>query len=115
MDKKDDLRKSKFIHISKNLYIVFTPLKKSKGTETERATDIEYFFDDATRLIKHKNGKCFNTENNRNENNDLSKAKFATDIIKKNKNKIDFKSFKPLLNAINDVIEHYSNTSSTNT
>ena len=99
--KIDDIRKAQFIHVTQNLYVIFTPLDSS-GNDT----DIEYFFDDKTRLMKHS-GKCFNTVTNRNGATDLSKDAFATHIVKANKTSIDFNSLKPLLDSIVSVIKHY--------
>lgn len=86
----------------KNLYVVFTPLAPGGGN-----TDIEFFFDDKTRLIKNIKGKSFNTVKNRDSKADLSKDSFAMHIVKENKSKIDFNGFKPLLNTIVNVIDHY--------
>jgi RNA-directed DNA polymerase len=105
LDKKNDLRKSEFIHVVKNLYVVFTPL-----TFSGKETDIEFFFDDKTRLLKHPNGMCFNTVKNRDSKTDLSKDAFAMHIVKENKKKIDFNGLKPLLDSIVKVIEHYETT-----
>ncbi|KJG42738.1 retron Ec67 family RNA-directed DNA polymerase/endonuclease [Photobacterium angustum] len=102
IDKNEQIRKSQFIHVVKNLYVVFTPLASN-----DDFTDVEYFFDDKARLMKHSNGKCFNTVRNRNDNKDLSKDAFATHIVKENKKNIDFTGFKPLLNSIVEVINHY--------
>ncbi|MCF5894986.1 retron Ec67 family RNA-directed DNA polymerase/endonuclease [Aeromonas veronii] len=104
LDKKDDIRKSEFIHVMDNLYVIFTPLENS-GEET----DIEYFFDDKTRLMKHSNGKFFNTVEKRDTKNDLSKDAFATHIVKEKKKSIDFTGLKVLLDPIAKVIEHYKN------
>ena len=106
LDKKEDIRKSEFIHVIKNLYVVFTPLAKDGGE-----TDIEYFFDDKTRLMKHSNGKCFNTVKSRDSKSDLSKDAFAKHIVKENKTKIDFNGLKPLLDSIVKVINHYDSLS----
>jgi RNA-directed DNA polymerase len=102
LDKNKDLRKSEFIHVVKNLYIVFTPL-----TPGDKETDIEYFFDDKARLLKHSSGKFFNTVQKRDSKTDLSKDAFATHIVKENKKIIDFKGLKPLLDSIVKVIDHY--------
>ncbi|MDX7837040.1 hypothetical protein SJS85_16655 [Aeromonas caviae] len=104
MDKKKEIRKSEFIHVMGNLYVIFTPL----GTSGEE-TDIEYFFDDKTRLMKHSNGKFFNTVEKRDTKNDLSKDAFATHIVKEKKKSIDFTGLKVLLDPIVKVIEHYEN------
>lgn len=97
-----DVRQADFIHVVKNLYIVFTPLINGA-----KKTDIEFFFDDKTRLIKHKNGKFFNTVKNRDSTKDLSKDSFATHIIKEHKSSIDFNGLKPLLDSMVNVINHY--------
>ena len=100
-DKEKDIRKAKFIHITKNLYVIFTPLSPSG-----KDTDIEYFFDDKTRLMEYS-GKFFNTVKNRNSTTDLSKDAFATHIVKAQKKSVDFNSLKPLLDSIVSVIKHY--------
>ena len=102
LNKKNDLRVAEFIHVEKNLYVIFTPL--AIGV---KETDIEYFFDVKTRLLKHSNGKFFNTVQKRNSKTDLSKDSFATHIVKANKKTIDFKGLKPSLDSIVKVIEHY--------
>jgi RNA-directed DNA polymerase len=101
LDPKSDVRKAQFIHVTRNLYVIFTPLDPSGN-----ATDIEYFFYDKTRLMKYS-GKCFNTVKNRNGTTDLSKDAFATHIVKAQKKRIDFNSLKPLLDSIVSVIKHY--------
>ncbi len=103
LDKKEGIRNADFIHVVKNLYVVFTPL-----TQSGSYTDIEYFFDDKTRLMKHPNGKSFNTVQNRDPNLDLSKDAFATQIIKENKKQIDFNRLSPLLGTVVKVIDHYN-------
>lgn len=102
LDKKEDIRKSDFIHVTKNLYVTFTPLTKD-GKET----DIEYFFDERTRLIKHPNGRCFNTITNREPKRDLSKDAFSKHVIKEHKKEIDFNGLRPLLNSFIKIINHY--------
>lgn len=101
LDIKNDFRKSEFIHVVHNLYIVLTPL----GVGDAR-TDIECLFDDTTRLKNH-NGKCFNTVALRDKKRDLSKESFANNIVKAQKNSIVFDGLKPLLNRIVKAIEHY--------
>jgi RNA-directed DNA polymerase len=98
---KNDFRKAEFIHVIHNLYVVLTPLGAGN-----RTTDIEYFFDDATRLKVH-NGKCFNTVDLRDDKNDLNKDSFANNIIKAQKSNISFDGLKPLLDRIVQAIEHY--------
>jgi RNA-directed DNA polymerase len=98
-----DIRDTDYIHVFENLYVMFTP--RPNGIAD---TDIEYFFDDKTRLIKHPNGKCFNTVANRDEKNDLSKDAFANNIVKEHKSKIDFNGFNPLLDRMVQIIKNYN-------
>lgn len=102
LDPKECLRKAEFVHIIQNLYVVFTPLGKA-GEET----DIEYFFDDKTRMKPHSTGKFFNTVKDRDPKTDLSKDSFASQIIKNQKKDINFDGLKPLLDRIVKVIKHY--------
>lgn len=102
LDPQNDIRNADFIHILRNLYVVFTP--KGNGGEE---TDIEYFFDDDARLKKHSNGLYFNTVQNRNDKKDLSKEAFAQHIVKAQKKSISFARFPPLLDRVVDVINHY--------
>ncbi|MEL0636592.1 retron Ec67 family RNA-directed DNA polymerase/endonuclease [Marinomonas sp. TI.3.20] len=99
--KPEDVRKAEFIHITQNLYVIFTPLG-SLG----KNTDIEYFFDDKTRLMEH-GGRRFNTVINRKDATDLSKDSFATHIVKAQKENVNFNGLKPLLDSIVSVIKHY--------
>jgi len=96
------IQKCEFIHVVENLYVIFTPLGKF-----DCDTDIEYFFDDDARLKKHQTGLCFNTVKNRNPKSDLSKDAFANHIIKTQKKSVNFDRFKPLLDRIVKVINHY--------
>lgn len=104
LDHKNDLRKAEFIRVFKNLYVIFTPLAHG-----DKETDIEYFFDQKTRLLKHSSGKFFNTVEARSSGKDLSKEAFASHIVKERKKDIDFNGLKPLLDSIVKVIEHYKN------
>lgn len=101
LDIKNDLRKAEYIHVFHNVYIVLTPLSSSN-----EHTDIEYFFDNATRSIMHK-GKCFNTVKKRNVKVDLSKDSFANHVVKGHKKAINFDGLKPLLDRVVQAIEHY--------
>ncbi|WP_335673592.1 retron Ec67 family RNA-directed DNA polymerase/endonuclease [Vibrio alginolyticus] len=96
-----DIRSADFVHIFHNLYLVMTP-KGSGGQDT----DIEYFFKDADRLRQYQ-GKCFNTINKRDPDNDLSKDAFANHVVHAHKKSIDFSGFDEILNRIVSVIDHY--------
>lgn len=98
---KDDYTNSEFIYVMHNLYIVLTPL-----SDNGEQTDIEYLFDDATRLKQH-GGKYFNTADKRDTESDLSKDAFAKHIIKAQKSFINFDGLKPLLDRIVTAIIHY--------
>jgi RNA-directed DNA polymerase len=99
--KTKDFRQAEYVHVFHNLYLVLTPLEKSG-----QFTDIEYFFDDATRLKVH-NKKCFNTVSKRDDKKDLSKNDFAEHIVKAQKKSINFDGLKPLLDRMVKAIEHY--------
>ena len=100
----EDIKKSDFIHIFHNLYLVLTPLGINQCD-----TDIEYFFREKDRLRKY-NEKCFNTVENRVAEHDLSKDSFANNIIKAKKKDIDFSGLEPLLERVVKSIEHYQQT-----
>lgn len=100
--KDDEYRKSEFIHVMHNLYLVLTPLGNK-----DNQTDIEYFFGDDARKYIYKN-KCFNSVDKRNEKTDLSKDAFANHIVKGKKNEINFNGLKPLLSRVNQAIEHFN-------
>jgi len=108
LNKTKDHRRAEFIHVMHNLYILLTPLANN-----DEPTDIEYFFDDVTRMEKH-NGKPFNTVENRNTTTDLSKEAFAKHIIKAKKNTTNFDGLKPILTRVVQIIEHYDNIKITN-
>lgn len=98
---QEDIRKTEFIHIKKNLYLIFLP----RG-ENDAETDIEYFYTATDRLREYK-GKCFNTISQRNAKTDLSKNVFAEKIVWENRDKIDFSGFEKILNRIEAVIKDY--------
>lgn len=96
----DDVRKSDFIRIVHNLYLVLTPLRG------ESSTDIEFFFKDKDRLRKYA-GRSFNTVKNRVEGKDLSKDHFARHVVRANRKSIDFSGFKELLDRIVRAQNHF--------
>lgn len=98
--KKDDIRKSDFFHIATNLYIILTPQISGKDSE------VEDFFDAATRATIIK-GKTFNPKSDADTKVNYGKNTFANDVIKAKKSVISFDNFKPILNSVVSVIEHY--------
>ncbi|MCH7375919.1 retron Ec67 family RNA-directed DNA polymerase/endonuclease [Aeromonas sp. MR19] len=97
---QNEVRKSDFVHVFCNLYLVLTP-RDSNGN-----TDIEHFFTNKDRLRQYK-GRCFNVESKRDVKNDLSKDAFANHVVHANKASIDFDGFSGMLGQIAKVIEHY--------
>lgn len=91
-----------FFHITDNLYLVKTP-KWGKKDES----CIEDFFDQE--LLATKLGeKKFNPKKAHEADSEYGKAAFADKVIRPNADKIDFSNFKPLLERIVAVINHYS-------
>jgi len=101
--KKDDIKNADFIHIMHNLYLVLTPLNGSNGSSD---TAIEDLFDATTKSIK-VGGKSFNP-GKPDTSKEYGKEIFANRVVKEKKSSINFDGFKPLLNRISAVIEHYS-------
>lgn len=98
---KNKIREADFIHIVHNLYVVLTPLNDS-GDETA----IEDLFDQRTREIKVL-GKSFNPSNKIDNNTEYGKEIFAKKVIQAHKKSINFDGFKPLLDRVTEVINHY--------
>lgn len=94
-----------FIHVTGNLYVVPTPL----GPENAK-TCIEDFFDAAT-LATTLNGKTFSREKEIDDAKHYGKAAFASNVVAKNADEIDFSNFKGILDRVVKVIEHYEHKS----
>ena len=90
-----------FFHITDNLYLVKTP---GKGKKVKSC--IEDFFD--PKLLKTKwNGKKLNLKKDHGADGEYGKYVFAEKVVRPNADKIDFSGFKPLLERIVAVIDHY--------
>lgn len=98
---KNDFRKSEFIHVIHNLYIILTPLNL-KGD----ATAIEDLFDENTLKTKIA-GKSFNPKNEIDTTKEYGKEIFSTMVIQAQKNTVNFDGFRPLLSRIIKAINHY--------
>jgi RNA-directed DNA polymerase len=98
--KKHDFRKSEFIHVFHNLYIVLTPAANQQDTM------IENLFDVATRQIKISD-KTFNPEKDFDKTTEYSKEIFAKRVVAAQKSTINFDGFRPFLDRIVKAIEHY--------
>lgn len=91
-----------FYYLGNNLYVVPTP-KGSGGVDTM----IESFL--PPKWLKEKlNGKKLNLENTKlDTKTEYGKSLFSEHIIKKNKKKVIFAAFEPLLLNIEAAIEDY--------
>lgn len=100
--KKQDFRNAEFIHVFHNLYIVLTPI----GAQPQSM--IEDLFNDETRNTKVSD-KVFNPEKDFDNTKEYSKEVFAKKVVAAQKLTINFDGFKPFLDRIVKVIEHYDN------
>ncbi len=92
-----------YIHVYRNLYLVFTPLQEGK-TESQ----IEDLFDTST-LNMEIEGKRFNRSDDKATATTYSKAVFARKVVEENSSSINFEGFIPLLDRLMKVIEsHYA-------
>lgn len=96
-----DYRQADFIHVVHNLYIVLTPI-----TKINKETEIEDLFDCSTRKIQIS-GKTFNPSDVINNYTEYGKEVFAKKVVQTQKGSINFNGFKPLLDRIDSVINHY--------
>ncbi|MEW8085885.1 MAG: retron Ec67 family RNA-directed DNA polymerase/endonuclease [Candidatus Thiodiazotropha endolucinida] len=106
--KKQQDRNSEFIHLINNLYVILTPL-----AGTSEQSKIEDCFSARTLNIPLK-GKIFTTNNEYDNTTHYGKSHFAYQIVEKHADKIDFSGFKPILDRIMAVIEHYNLSIATN-
>ena len=105
-DKKKD-KEDIFIPIDKNikfmppnLYVLTLPCLPEAGN-----TIIEDYFD---YKIKNFEGKIFNHENQKCTDTEFGKSVFATQVVLKQRDSIDFSKFEPLLQEIDNIINDYS-------
>jgi retron-type reverse transcriptase/5S rRNA maturation endonuclease (ribonuclease M5) len=91
-----------FLHVTRNLYVMATPLI---GGAKESA--IEDFFSPAT-LGTVLSGKTFQKDPPIDLSKHYVKATFAEDVIKKNSQTIDFRGFKPLLDNLAAILADYA-------
>jgi 5S rRNA maturation endonuclease (ribonuclease M5)/retron-type reverse transcriptase len=94
--------KTPYFAVHPNIYVVPTPL-----TPDGKDTMIEDFFPDTVRKMK-LGVKTFNPKNDGiNHKTEYGKSYFATHVIKKNEDKIDFNGFKPILDRLEAVLIHH--------
>lgn len=101
--KSEDVRKHKFLHLENNLYVLLTPLLAG-----DKQSCMEDFFKDEV-LTKTINGKSFDKSNNHDSTTTFGKDRFANNIIRENRQTIDFSLFKPILDAMVDINNHFKN------
>lgn len=97
---KDDIKRTKYLHIVHNLYLVLTPLKAGNDTCME-----DLFEDRVLNTIVSK--KTFNKSNNDCTATGYGKHVFSQEVIQKNRNTIVFNGFIQIFEAITEIIEHY--------
>jgi retron-type reverse transcriptase len=98
---KEDMRKTGYIHLLENLYVILTPQNQGNNT------DMEAFFDKATHNII-VNGKKFDPSKDGDTLTTYGKNTFATKVVKAKKSQISFQGFIPILNQIESVIKDYN-------
>ena len=98
VDIKSEIKKANFVHVIHNLYLVITPLNIDKDTM------IEDLFDSKVLDIKVKNRVFDATEKLKPKEKYYGKNVFATEVISKGGNRIDFSGFKPLFDRISEVL-----------
>lgn len=100
---KDELRNKKWLWVIQNLYIIFTPLNGAKDSS------MEDLFDKETLDIKLGNNKAFNKTNNPCTGNQYGKEAFATGVVLKQRENINFSGFSSIFDSIVEIIEHHNN------
>lgn len=98
---REDIRKVDWLWVTKNLYVIFTPLKDGQDSS------LEDLFDTKT-LATTLNGKVFNKTNKDCKPNEYGKEYFAKYVVLKNKDTIDFKNFIKIFDSIEEIIKHHS-------
>ncbi|MES4782778.1 retron Ec67 family RNA-directed DNA polymerase/endonuclease [Raoultella ornithinolytica] len=95
------MRKMKFIHVFKNLYIVLTPLSAT-GEQTAME---DLFTHDTLSIIL--DGKKFNKKNDGDSKTEYGKHIFSVKVVRDKKRKVDFSGFEVIFNTFKEVFEHY--------
>lgn len=97
-----DIKKSGFLHIFENLYIILTPLK-ANGKDSM----MEDLFDAKT-LATTINGKTFSTLSSFDTAKHYGKHVFSTAVVRSNKSSINFDRFRYIFNEIEKVKAHFA-------
>ena len=91
-----------FTHLSKNLYLIATPLPAGAVQ-----SKIEDFFDAAIKATV-LDGKTFSAANHLDKEKEYGKMIFAHKVVRPQADKTDFSGFKPLLTNIVAAIQHFN-------
>ncbi|TCV26933.1 MULTISPECIES: retron Ec67 family RNA-directed DNA polymerase/endonuclease [Vibrio] len=98
---KSKIKNSEFIHVMHNLYVVITPLNSGNDTMIENLFEQKLW---STPLNK----RTFDpTEKKEPKSSYYGKNDFATRVVKKKQDSINFNGFIPLLDRMQRAIEHY--------
>lgn len=97
-----EIKKSGFLHIIENLYIVLTPLNPG-----DRDSMMEDLFDAKT-LATPINGKTFSTQSSFDVTKHYGKHVFSTKVVRSGKSSVDFKKFKYIFDEIEKVKAHFA-------
>lgn len=99
------LRNKKWVWVTKNLYIIFTPLNGKSDSA------MEDLFEDSV-LQRQLGGKVFNRTNKRCEANEYGKEAFATGIVLKQRDNINFSKFSSIFDSVLEIIQHHAHQKS---
>ena len=104
IQKDADPKHSPYTHITKNLYLIATPLNPD-GSDSM----IEDLFTPDTLAIE-VGGKTFNSGNKIDLNKEYGKNIFAHHVVKTMADSIDFRGFNPILSTIESIITNHART-----
>lgn len=96
---KDELRNQKWTWVTKNLYLIFTPLN---GLNDSSMEDLFHSSVLQTKL----GGKVFNRTNAKCKDNEYGKEFFATGVVLKQRKAINFSNFNYIFESITEIIDH---------
>lgn len=108
IESKESLREEKWIWVTKNLYIIFTPLNG------KQESSMEDLFDESV-LKRTLSKKTFNRTNNKCKDNEYGKEAFAKGVVLKRRKKINFTKFSIIFDSINEIINHHESVNNLKT
>lgn len=99
------LRNQKWVWVTKNLYLIFTPLN---GKDDSSMEDL---FEDSV-LQRKLGGKVFNRTNKKCGPNEYGKEVFATGVVLKQRENINFSKFSSVFDSVLEIIQHHAHQKS---